>query len=114
MATPKVAPSSRVASLTAEPMPAFPFGHDAHDRLGGRGGGQAHAETGEDHLTDDLEVRGGGAGRGHPGEETPTRNRPVATTALLPTVTESRTPTSEPMAMQMATGRIRTPVLNRA
>ena len=47
-------------------------------------------------------------------KETPTRNSPVATTALLPTVTASRTPTSEPMAMQVATGRIRTPVLKGA
>jgi hypothetical protein len=46
--------------------------------------------------------------------ETPTRNSPVATTALLPMATDSRTPTSEPMAMQIATGKIRTPVLRGA
>jgi hypothetical protein len=47
-------------------------------------------------------------------KETPTRRSPVATTALLPTVTDSRTPTTEPMAMQVATGRIRTPVFRGA
>ncbi len=47
-------------------------------------------------------------------KEMPTRASPVATTALLPMPTESRTPTTEPMAMQMATGRIRSPVLNGA
>ena len=109
-ATPSVAPKSRVASLTADPTPAFSLG--TTPMIASVAGAEIRPRPpppmsicptrtayGVDWDTVATQNR-----------NAPVRSRPLATTALFPILTASFVPSTEATASDVATGKIRTPV----
>ena len=111
-ATPSVAPSSRVASFDGRPDAGPGRWEDQHDRLGRRGGDQAHAQAHQHHLGRRSWCRTTCRPRrcAIHAIAVPKHSRPVTTTARVPTRGASMPPTTEAIAIEIATGRIRAPV----
>src|SRR5262245_8347688 len=109
-ATPSAAPNRRVASFTADPTPAFSIG--TAPRIASVAGAVMRpspppamticaAISKYDVVAVTVEIQS---------IPTPNRPRPAATTALLPTLTANRVPTTAAIAIDTATGTRRTPV----
>jgi len=109
-ATPRVPPSSRVASLTADPTPARAGGKTS--RMDSVAGVEispipSPMRTIWGTMTQEYDVST--AAVEIQANATPKRTIPVVTTTLVPHRGARRAPTTEATAMLSATGRVRTP-----
>ena len=109
-ATPSVPPASRVASLTAEPTPAFAAGSTLRiDSVAGAVVRPSPRPMSTICPTICPYAMNVGDSAIQP-NELPSSNSPLLTTARVPSRPASATPATEPIAMVVATGRMRRPV----
>ena len=110
-ATPRVPPSSRVASLTADPTPARAGGSTS--RIDSVAGLEISPMPSPMRTICTTITGAYGTSAGLPAiqvKAAPNSTIPVVTTARVPILGARRVPTTDATAIEIATGRIRSPV----